>query len=137
MKIDGLINAFKIYPHWKLKTDEYYEVFIFDSHKSMYEYYNNTGGYQECDFDGICRDLEIYKGEIQFNKIGEILIPIKKCNINVITHECGHAVFQYMRKINKEDMWKYIDENNCWKGEEMYCQLLGEMMSQFMSKKYI
>jgi len=137
MNVNGLLKIFKIYPQQMQRNDKYYEVFIFNSHESMYVYYNNTGGYRKCNFDAICRDLEIYKGDITLNKIGEILIPIEKCNINVITHECAHAIFQYMRKFGKIDILGYIDENNCWKGEEMYCDLLGKTVSQFIHTLFI
>jgi len=137
MVIDGLIKVFGIYPHHIKKTDKYYEVFIFNSHDSMYNYYNSTGGYEKCDFNAICRDLEIYKGNIPLNKIGEVLIPIEKCNINIITHECGHAIFQYIRKISKIDTLNCVNNNYYWKDEEMYCELLGEIISQFIHMMYI
>lgn len=128
---------FKIYPYWKMKTKEYYEVIIFPTYKSMYKYYKDTGGYQDLDFSAICRDLEIYKGDIPSNKIGEILIPKSKCKTSIITHECGHATFQYLRKINQEKMWTYLSEDKrIWNMEEMYCQILGELSRQFVLQLY-
>jgi len=126
------IRKFKIFPHWKQETKEYYEVFIFDSLNSMYEYYQYTGGYAELDFLAICRDLDIYKGDIPLNKIGEILIPVSELKPQIISHECGHVVFQYIRKIHQEKMWTYLNEDKTiWKMEEMYCQILEELVKQF------
>jgi len=130
-----MIHTFKIYPHWKMETEKYYEVFIFQNHEQMYKYYKETGGYQPLEFNAVCRDLKVYKGDIPENKIGEILVPKCKCNIELITHECGHVVFQYIRRIHKDKMWIYINqEDNSWKMEEMYCEILGELVKQFMNE---
>jgi len=132
-----MLIKFKIYPHWKMKVKEYYEVFIFSTYKDMYKYYLDTGGYEDLDFIAICRDLEIYKGDILSNKIGEILITKGDCKTGIITHECGHAVFQYLRKINQNEMWTFLSEDKkFWKMEEMYCQILGELTKQFVNKLY-
>ncbi len=95
---------FNIYPYWKMKVQKYYEVIVFYKYDEMYKYYLDTGGYEDQDFIAICRDLEIYKGDIPSNKIGEILIIKDDCKTGIITHECGHAVFQYLRKINQNEM---------------------------------
>lgn len=130
-----MIKTFKIYPHWKAKTNDYYQIYIFLNYKEMYNYYIETGGYHELNFKAVCRDLKTYKGIIPTSKIGEILFVKEECKISIITHECGHAVFQYLRKIYKEKIWTYLDsKNNIWKCEEMYCQILEGLIDQFIKE---
>ena len=131
------MHKFKIYPHWKMKTKKYYEVIVFPAKEEMYEYYKNTGGYEELDFDAICRDLEIYKGDIPSNKIGEILLTRNSCRTGIIAHECGHAVFQYLRRIHQEETFADLSEDKkIWKAEEMYCQILGDLTMQVVNNLY-
>lgn len=130
-----MINKFKIHPD-KTRYKYYYEVIIFENYNEMYKYYKETGGYQELDFVAVCRDLEIYKGKIPQNKIGEILIPRYKCKQGIITHECGHATFQFLRKVMKEDTWQIDKESLHWGCEESYCKILGDLTKQFTNELY-
>lgn len=135
--IKGLMKSFKIYPHYKEKTNKYYEIFVFDDYDSMYTYYKNTCSNIDVKFGAVCRSFEIYDcGINKNNKIGEILIPLKNCRTGVIAHECGHAAFQCMRKISDYEILDHIDKHLCWSGEELYCTILGELSKQFVNNLY-
>lgn len=127
------ITKFRIYIPKTIHRN-YYEIFVFKTYKDMYEYYKNTGGYQDTDFAAICRDMDIYKGNIPKSKIGEILITKKGCKMGIITHECGHMAFQVIRRHMKESMWTTKDHK--WEGEEFYCYFLGEFSRKFVNSLY-
>lgn len=130
---------FKITP-FQEGGDKFYEAIIFPTLEAMYKYYKDTGGYQELDFIAVCRDLEIYKGDIQKNKIGEILFSKDSYDYETIIHECGHATFQFIRKEMKNNMWTFDNKNNTslynmyWDGEEFYCKILGNISKQLIDK---
>lgn len=118
------------------KRGFYVDALIFDTKEEMHNYIANHGSdHRGCLAISLGYTTINSKGNLT-KRLGTLCFYKGYCGAGAVAHECGHAVFNYARTKRKTDYISEVSDDSTTHDEELYCDSLGWLVSQFWEKYY-
>lgn len=118
---------FRLYPD---KGSLHYLVNIWPTKALMIRHLRINGWRPGNGCAGMCSSYRRIRGERLLPRCGEINLYRRWLNAEVVSHEIGHAVLGWARRIGF-DVTKESDGHRVSNEEEIFCHALGRMVNQF------